>query len=192
MDQRYKRKQMSQAAIEFEDLHVDEEWRDIPSFPGYQASNMGRIKKLKSNKCTSGTKNRNGYMTSGIEIDNVRITKTVHKLVLYAFKGIPCDKKECDHINRNRADNRIENLRWVTRSENLYNTKNWGKYKKGVKLQKRKNIKKDGSIVYSTSYQARISVNGKQMNIGGFKTEEEAHQAYLRAYKNHFGHEWTE
>lgn len=183
---------MSQAAIEFEDLHVDEEWRDIPSFPGYQASNMGRIKKLKSNKCTSGTKNRNGYMTSGIEIDNVRITKTVHKLVLYAFKGIPCDKKECDHINRNRADNRIENLRWVTRSENLYNTKNWGKYKKGVKLQKRKNIKKDGSIVYSTSYQARISVNGKQMNIGGFKTEEEAHQAYLRAYKNHFGHEWTE
>ena len=38
-----------------------------------------------------------------------------------AFIGMPPEGKECDHINRVRDDNRLENLRWVTKIENERN-----------------------------------------------------------------------
>ena len=42
----------------------------------------------------------------------------VHRLVALAFIPNPDNKPEVDHINKNRIDNRIENLRWVTSKEN--------------------------------------------------------------------------
>ena len=47
----------------------------------------------------------------------------VHRLICEAFHGLcPPDKCQVDHINRARDDNRPENLRWVSRSENNKNT----------------------------------------------------------------------
>jgi exodeoxyribonuclease VII small subunit len=46
---------------------------------------------------------------------------TVHRLVATAFIENPEEKAEIDHINTIRTDNRVENLRWVTRSENFLN-----------------------------------------------------------------------
>lgn len=46
----------------------------------------------------------------------------VHRLICEAFHGVcPPDKCQADHINRDKSDNRSENLRWVTRSENQRN-----------------------------------------------------------------------
>jgi len=46
----------------------------------------------------------------------------VHRLVAYAWIGEPAtEDMEVDHINRTRDDNRVENLRWVTKKENLEN-----------------------------------------------------------------------
>lgn len=51
--------------------------------------------------------------------------KYVHRLVMELFgPPKPGPEYEIDHINRNRLDNRIENLRWVTRQENNYNKVN--------------------------------------------------------------------
>jgi HNH endonuclease/AP2 domain len=74
-----------------------------------------------------------------------------------------------DHINRNKLDNRIENLRTCTRSQNQQNrVLDLGKVKfRGVTFDKRKN-----------KYQARIKINGYHQHIGLFKTAEEAAQAY--------------
>jgi len=48
----------------------------------------------------------------------------VHRLVAELFIPNPENKPEVDHINRNRNDNRVQNLRWATRSENMKNMKN--------------------------------------------------------------------
>lgn len=50
-------------------------------------------------------------------------TYRVHRIVAETFIPNPEEKPEIDHINRNPSDNRVENLRWVTRSEQLRNTK---------------------------------------------------------------------
>jgi len=45
----------------------------------------------------------------------------IHRLVAQHYIANPENKKEVDHINRNKLDNCVENLRWVTHSENMKN-----------------------------------------------------------------------
>ena len=70
---------------------------------------------------------------------------------------------EIDHINRNRSDNRIENLRAVTRSVNLHNQEGKGYYKNGNK------------------FRATISLNNRSVGLGSYATECAARLAYLMA-----------
>jgi hypothetical protein len=79
-------------------------------------------------------------------------------------------EQEIDHINHNRSDNRVENLRIVTAQQNQWNRKD----PKGYYFDKRKK-----------KYHATIIVNWKPIFLGLFNTEEEAHQAYLNAKAIH-------
>lgn len=70
-----------------------------------------------------------GHWTTGIPYSNNYLGikfkgkhYLVHRLIAETFILNPENKPEVDHINRNRGDNRIENLRWVTSSENKRNT----------------------------------------------------------------------
>ena len=177
---------MSQAAIEF----TDEEWRDIPGFPNHQASSLGRIRSKKLLKPTYGYKNNKGYLMYKMTIGTFRKTVTVHKCILLAFQGYPKQGYQCDHINRNKTDNRIKNLRWVTASENCLNRSTYGQSKfRGVYFAYCKNKKKDGTISISKQIKAGIAVNKQKIKLGNFKTEEEAHQAYLTAFKEYYGYD---
>lgn len=67
---------------------------------------------------TRGSKNSKGYLRVGIGGKRY----FVHSLVLEAFVG-PCPEGfECNHKDRNRSDNRLENLEWVTHQDNCRNT----------------------------------------------------------------------
>lgn len=92
----------------------NEIWKNIPNYPEYQASNLGRIKSPQGGILT-GTKHR-GYIRVRIK-DQGQLS--VHRLILMAF--CPIENSELyvvDHINGKRDDNRIENLRWVWQGEN--------------------------------------------------------------------------
>lgn len=89
---------------------------------GILVSSDGQIQVPKSGvHCehwTYGSNNSNGYRTVGVNGKRHR----VHRLVAETFIPNPDNKSFVDHINRIRDDNRVENLRWVTRSENERNT----------------------------------------------------------------------
>jgi hypothetical protein len=86
-----------------------EEWRSIE---GIRVSNLGRVKTLTSGKHFATT-DTDGYC----HVSGYR----VHRLVCRAFSNEPSNGRDVDHLDRNRANNRLENLRWVTPAENNAN-----------------------------------------------------------------------
>jgi len=75
------------------------------------------------------------------------------------------DFNELDHINRVRDDNSINNLRIVSREQNM-----WNNSRKGYAWSKPAN-----------KWLSRITLNNKTINLGLFNTEDEARQAYLKS-----------
>lgn len=96
---------------------------------------------------------------------------------LYVHGVMP--KKEIDHINGDRSDNRIENLREASRSENAINRGVQSNNTSGAKgVWKRKGM---------NSWVAEIGVRGKRVKLGSFRTREAAKNAYLLAAKSLHG-----
>lgn len=91
-----------------------EVWKECPIAKPYEVSSLGRIRNPKTGRVLSQCNHSKGYLIVNI----CGGTKTVHKLVASTFIDKPQDKKEINHKNGNKKDNRIENLEWVTHSEN--------------------------------------------------------------------------
>ena len=97
-----------------------EEFRDIPGFSGLKATSLGRIigKRGVEVGCFKGK-----YVSiGGRTLPPGYTTLSRGNLILRAFVGAPPpDKPEVDHINRNKHDDRPENLRWADRLEQMHN-----------------------------------------------------------------------
>lgn len=96
------------------------------------------------------------------------------------------DYKELDHIDRNGLNNCKNNLRICTRGENNHNTRNYGKYPKGVDKTIYKYESKKNGLVEYVKYRSRISVNNKSIHLGYFDTIEEASKKYNEASKKYY------
>tara|TARA_R110000803_G_C11823339_1_gene302253 strand:- start:43 stop:516 length:474 start_codon:yes stop_codon:yes gene_type:complete len=114
------------------------------------------------------TINENGYYTFELIYNNKRKRYKYHRVV-YKFNNRDWDMtcsydNDIDHIDNNRTNNNIENLRVLNRSENNQNSKKTKGYTWCKTRQK---------------YKAKITINYKCINLGYYDTAEEARDAYL-------------
>lgn len=112
-----------------------ETWIEIKDFEGfYSVSNLGNVKsldrilpdgrKIKSKSLKKIT-NKNGYQMVHLYKNSKRTHCYIHRLVAISF--LKSSNKNCvNHINGNKSDNRVENLEWVTHSENNLHAKDLG------------------------------------------------------------------
>lgn len=112
-------------------LKPREVWKEHPEFTDYAISNMGRVKRvtpyktgrgdknIRQGKLLSLCKNKWGYLFVCLRKNGFKKMDKVHRFVLETFIG-PCPKNhECNHKDGDKKNNKLSNLEWTTKSENL-------------------------------------------------------------------------
>jgi len=152
-----------------------EDWKYINGYDkDYKICSNGDVisyKRYEKGKILKTRIDNKGYLYIRLSKNNKTKHFNIHRLIALHFIDNPNNYQIVDHINQNILDNRIENLRWITKSGNGRNSKNYGKYMKGVSFHKKNN-----------KFQANICIDYKLKYLGCFDTELEAHQAYMEKH----------
>lgn len=127
---------------------MKEIWKNIDGYDEkYMISSLGRVKALNyhrsgKEKIMSPELMKKGYLRALLQKDSIRERIMVHRLVAQAFIPNPDNKPYIDHINTDKSDNRVENLRWVTSKENCNNPATLTKYRdrKGYRVYNSKPV----------------------------------------------------
>ena len=98
-------------------------WKTVPDYEDYEVSNLGNVRSNKFGliKPMTLSKNPKGYLLFSVCKDGKGKKISVSRMVGLLFIDNPDNKPQIDHINRNKNDNTVENLRWATNSENCNN-----------------------------------------------------------------------
>lgn len=107
------------------------EVRDIPGYPGYKATSDGRIIGKRGKEMTPSPYPGTGYVGVTVHVNGRQGRLAVHRAVCLAFHGLPEEGQEVAHKNGIRTDNRAENVRWMSRSENAQERVQHGTQVKG-------------------------------------------------------------
>lgn len=109
----------------------EEVWRDVVGYEGlYEVSNLGRVRSLDRVVAhhTAGKAVRKGrmrklafdghYLNVSLSKDGKTVVRRVHRVVAQAFIPNPDNLSDVDHIDCDKLNNRVDNLRWCTSAEN--------------------------------------------------------------------------
>lgn len=111
---------------------MQEIWKDIPEFQNYSISNFGNVYSKKHNIILKSYKNLYGYLIVNLINKKKRKQFQVHRLVaenfIFNINNLPC----VNHIDGNKQNNNINNLEWVSYSENQQHS-----YKIGLRKTKK-------------------------------------------------------
>ena len=93
--------------------------KDIKNYEGlYAITSCGKVWSYRTKKFLKPYGNKNGYLRVGLRKDKERKQFLIHRLVAEAYIPNPNNYETVDHIDFNRANNCINNLQWMSNSEN--------------------------------------------------------------------------
>jgi hypothetical protein len=141
----------------------------------YCASKPGNWNSRYAGKRVDSGKTIKGYTYIAIDY----VTYKISRVIYIHVHGVLDDNDIVDHIDGNRDNNRIENLRIATASQNSMNKKRTTLNSSGYKGV--------GKLRRSNKWVAQICKNGKNHHLGCFETAEEAYQAYCKAANSMHG-----
>ena len=154
-------------------------FQQVLNYPKYEISNCGTIKNYTTKRILKTTVSPRGY--SFIKLSNDVNSKNccIHKLVAECFLENPDNKPQVDHIDGNKLNNNISNLRFVTRSENGMN-----------RLKAKNNNSGYTGICYDKSHKqfhAQLWIKGKRIHLGYYDLLEDAVISRKNAQDKYFG-----
>jgi hypothetical protein len=126
-------------------------------FENYEISNFGNCRRELKNgeyKIVKGSIQNRGYRYFQTKRNKKRQNYLFHHMVMECFKGERPEKLVIDHIDRNKLNNHIDNLRYVSQKENLKNT---SKYRDDIKET---DLKKRHKIL-NLEYETKIKLSKK-------------------------------
>lgn len=102
---------------------MSEIWKEVPGYEGlYEVNNLGNVKKSRSGRLLKPQNSKKGYLHVVLCRNGKEKGFRIHRLVYSAFHGEIPAGFEVNHINEDKADNRLENLNLMSHKENI----NWG------------------------------------------------------------------
>jgi len=159
----------------------DEIWKSIENADDHEISNYGRVRTKNTFNIHDGYENNEGYIYYLMKNnDGIKNPKLAHRLTAIAFIENTNNFLYVDHIDKNKSNNKVKNLRWVnakTNSENRNNSDNIGARRKIYQLDKNtEEIIKEWSSISEASKALDISASAirnvlkkKRLTAAGYK-----------------------
>lgn len=140
-----------------------EKWLDIKGYPNRQVSDLGRIRSVRKSgyNIRNPKPDKRGYVRMQLKYNGQ--TVRVHRIVAKAFIPNPLNLPEVNHINGIRHDNRVENLEWVTKSENQLHARRTGLMPETPKGQDHWNAVLNDKMVISIKTLLKEGLNPRQI-----------------------------